>query len=309
MANTRSLRARFAGILTLFVLALGLGMSMSAPAYAQGFVALVNSRPVTNFDIEQRIRIAALIERRALGRKPALEELIDDHVKLIEAARVGYRVTDEGVATEYLKMAKGVRQTEREFDETLKRSGIQPSALRDKIRADLAWVVLLRDQQRRGGEISNAELDQAIAEKRKSEGAVTEYTLRQVLFIVPRGGAPGSRIAAANAARAKFTSCETGFDELRTLPDVAIRAPIVRASNDVGKALRDLLDKTPVNRMTPPAASPEGVEIVAVCEKKVRAVTTALRSNMVVELSEKKVNEKAKVFIKELRAKTEIKYR
>ena len=309
MVKTRFTRARITGILAVIALALGMGVTLPAPALAQGIVALVNSRPVTNFDIEQRIRIAALIERRGLGRKPALEELIDDQVKLIEAQRVGYRVTEDGVANEYTKLAKSARQTEREFDETLKRSGIQPNSLRDKIRADLAWVVLLRDQQRRGGQISNAELDQAIADKRKTEGAVTEYTLRQVVFIVPRGAAPGSRVAAANAARARFTSCQTGFDELRALPDVAIRAPIVRASNDIGKALRDLLDKTPVDRMTPPSTSPEGVEIVAVCEKKERSSTTALRSNMVVELAEKKVNENAKVYIKELRAKTEIKYR
>lgn len=309
MVKIRSPRTSLAGILAVMALALGMGLALPVPAAAQAVVALVNGRPVTNFDIEQRMRIAALIERRALGRKPALEELIDDQVKLIEAQRVGYRVTDEGVAGEYLKMAKGARQSEREFDETLKRSGIQPTALRDKIRADLAWIVLLRDQQRRGNEVSNAELDQAIAEKRKSEGAVTEYTLRQVLFIVPRGGSPGSRIAAANAARARFTSCETGFDDIRTLPDVAIRAPVVRASNDIGKALRDLLDKTPVGRMTPPSASPEGVEIVAVCEKKERPASSALRSNMVVELAEKKVNDKSKGFIKELRAKTEIKYR
>ena len=61
--------------------------------------------------------------------------------------------------------------------------------------------------------------------------------------------------------------------------------------------------------MTPPSASPEGIEVVAVCEKKERAATTGMRSDMVVQLSEKKVHEKAKVYIKELRAKTEIKYR
>jgi peptidyl-prolyl cis-trans isomerase SurA len=289
--------------------ALLLGLAPATPARAQAIAALVNSRPVTQFDIDQRIRIAALIERRQLGRKAALEELVDDQVKLIEAQRVGYRVTEEGVAGEYLKLAKGNRQSANEFDETLKRTGIQPSSLRDKIRADLAWVVLLRDQQRRGGEISNTEIEEAIAEKRKKDGSVIEYTLRPVVFIVPQGGAPASRIAAANAARARFTSCETGFDELRALPDVAIRAPIIRSSDDLGKPLRALLEKTPVNRMTPPSASSEGVEIVAVCEKKERASTTALRSNMVVELAEKKVNEKAKVYLRELRAKTEIKYR
>lgn len=282
---------------------------IEAPAWAQSVVALVNNRPITSFDIEQRIKIAALVERRRLDRKSALNELIDDQAKLVEARRVGYRVTDEGVEAEYIKFAKGNRQTEREFSDNLKNAGLQPAALRDKIRADLAWVVLVRDQQRKGGQVSNAELDTAAAEKRSKEGTVTEYTLRQVLFIVPPGSAPGARMAAANAARAKFSSCETGFDALRALPDVAVRAPIIRSSQDVSKPLRQLLDKTPVGKMTAPAASPEGIEIVAVCDKKERANQSALRSNLAVELSEKKTLESAKGYLAELRKKIEITYR
>lgn len=309
MKPSRSLTAPALRLTLGLALGMAAGLVLQAPAQAQSVVALVNSRPITSFDIDQRIRIAGLVERRRIDRRSALSELVDDQVKLIEARRIGYRVTDEGVEAEFLKLAKGNRQTEREFSDNLRKVGVQPAALRDKIRADLAWVVLLRDQQRRGGQVTNSELETAIAERRSKDGTITEYTLRQVLFIVPRGGNPGSRMGAANAARAKFTSCETGFDQLRALPDVAIRATIVRTSEDISKPLRQLLDKTPVDRMTPPSATSEGVEIVAVCGKKERENASTQRSSVAVDLSEKKTLESAKGYLTELRKKVDIKYR
>lgn len=278
-------------------------------AHAQTVIATVNNSPITSFDVEQRMRIASLTERRRLDRRTAVQELIDDQVKLIEARRLGYRVTEEGVEQEFTKLAKGNRMSEREFEGVLQRGGIQPSALRAKIRADLAWVVLLRDQARRGSGVTNAELDNELESRRRKEGTITEYSLRQVVFIVPRGVSPQTRLAAANAARGRFTSCETGFDELRNLPDVALRAPVMRASNDLSPQLRQLFDKTPVNRMTPPSPSNEGIELVAVCGKKTRDAASTERSAIAVDLSEKKITENAKGYLASLRQKVDIKHR
>jgi peptidyl-prolyl cis-trans isomerase SurA len=276
---------------------------------AQAVVAMVNNNPVTSFDIDQRIRIAALTERRRLDRRTATQELIDDQVKLIEARRLGYRVTDEGVEQEFTKLARGNRMSDREFEAALQRGGIQPSALRAKIRSDLAWVVLLRDQARRGSGVTNSELEAEVENRRRKEGVITEYSLQQVVFIVPRGASPQSRLAAANAVRARFNSCETGFDELRQMPDVAIRAPVMRASSDISPQLRQVLDKTPVNRMTPPAPSGEGIEIVAVCGKRERSNPASQRSQVAVDLSERKITESAKSYLETLRKKVEIRYR
>lgn len=309
-----SASTRWTGLRSLHLVAalLFAGLALpaaNAPAQAQSVVALVNGSPVTSFDIEQRIRIAALTERRRLDRKTAMRELVDDKVKLIEARRVGYRVTDEGVETEFLKMAKGNGQNEREFSENLKKAGIQPNALRDKIRADLAWVVLLRDQARRGSQVTNSELESAIEEKRRTTGTVVEYTMRQVVFIVPQGGSVGARQQAANAARGQFDSCETGFDGLRKLKDVAVRGVIVRTSEDLSKPLLALLDKTPVGKLTPPSVTSQGVEMVALCGKKERTNPSAVRSEIAVNLSEKKITANAKNYIEELRKKVDIKYR
>ena len=48
---------------------------------------------------------------------------------------------------------------------------------------------------------------------------------------------------------------------------------------------------------------------MAVCDKKERENSSAQRSDVAVELSEKRVNENAKSYITELRKKVEIKYR
>jgi peptidyl-prolyl cis-trans isomerase SurA len=282
---------------------------VSAPASAQAVVALVNNSPVTSFDVEQRIRIASLIERRRLDRKSAMQELVDDQVKLIEARRIGYRVTEEGVETEFTKLAKGNRLSDREFEAVLQRAGIQPTALRAKIRADLAWSILLRDRARRGSQITNSELESEVEARRRKDGVITEFVLRPVVFIVARGASPASRMAAANNVRARFNSCETGFDELRTLPDVAIRAPITRTSADLSPQLKQLFERTPVDRMTPPAPSSEGIELIAVCSKKERDNPSSQRANVAVDLSERKIMENAKSYLETLRTKVDIRYR
>jgi peptidyl-prolyl cis-trans isomerase SurA len=296
-----------AALAALFAVALA--PTLPAPAAAQGVVALVNNQAITSFDIEQRMRIAATVDRRRLDRKSALQELIDDKVKLIEARRVGYRVTEEGVENEFSRFAKNNRMTTLEFEDNLKRAGLQPSALRDKIRSDLAWVVLLRDQARRGSQVSNAELESAVEKRRRETGTITEYHLTPVVFIVPQGSSPGARAAAANAARARFTSCETGLDELRKLPDVAIRPNTIRTSAELGKPMLAVLDKIPVGRLTPPSPSPQGIEMVAICEKKTIQDNNTARSEAATELSERKITENSKAYLQELRKKVDIKLR
>jgi|GEM_PF-1696581 len=290
--------------LGLLVLVLCSGSAM--PASAQQVMALVNAVPVTSFDVQQRMRIAALTERRRLDAKSALQELIDDQVKLVEARRLGYRVTDEGVEGEYQKLVKANHQSERDFAETLRRGGIEPAALRDKIRADLAWVVLLRDQSRKGTQVTNDELEKAVVEEKKKQPEIIDYTLQSVIFVVPTGSSAAERERVANAVRARFSSCESGFEELRAMPDVAVRPAILRSTETLSPQLAALLAKTPVGRMTPAFQTNEGFEAVAVCARKVRENSGSFRSDVAVSLAEKKVTENAKSYLETLRRRVDI---
>jgi peptidyl-prolyl cis-trans isomerase SurA len=293
----------------LAAVALTGALLLSAPnAVAQGIVAQVNNRAITSLDVSQRVRIAAMTERRRIGTREALEELIDDQAKVIEATRVGYRVTDDGVETEFGKLAKANHQSTREFEQTLRGAGLEPNALRDKMRANIAWQALLRDRIKLGTKVTRSEVETAADEKKRSTGKVMEYTLVPVVFIVPPGSAPGGRVAAANAARNRFSSCETGFDALRSTPDVFVRPTMVRNSDDLSKELRAMFEKTPVGRMTAPAAGEQGIEAIAVCGKREISGSGNDLSAVADELSEKKVNAGSKAYLADIRKKVTIKY-
>lgn len=295
-----------ARLLSSLIVAGGLCSAMLAPASAQNVLALVNQKPVTSFDVQQRIRLAAMIDRRKLDQRSALQELIDDQVKLVQARRNGYRVTDDGVEAEFSRLAKSNRQTTNEFSDVLRRAGLEPNALRDKIRADIAWNVIQRDQARKGSQVTNDEIERELGAKTKKQKDIVDYQLQSVIFVVPQGGSAGERVKAASAARNKFTSCETGFEDLRLMRDVAVRPPVLRSSDSMSDQLNALLAKTSVGRMTPPFPSEQGVEMVAVCERKPRDASATARAEVATSLSDKRMNENAKSYLATLRKTVEI---
>lgn len=285
---------------------LALPFAQPSPVRAQAVLAMVNQQPVTNFDVAQRIRIAQLTEGRRLSQQAALQELIDDRVKLIQARKVGYRVTEEGVDAEYSRIARSGGRTNAQFEAALRQAGIEPRALRDKIRSDLAWQVILRDQARKGGDISGAELEAAIQQEMKKQRTVTDYQLQSVIFVVPRGTNPGERERAANAARGRFSNCETGFAEMRTMRDVAVRPSQFRSTEGMSEQLVKVLDRTPVGKLTPPFRTEQGIEMVAVCERKVREPSANLRSEVTAAVMERRITDVARKYLQELRKTTEI---
>lgn len=290
----------------IFLALLALPFAQLSPALAQAVLAMVNQQPVTNFDLAQRIRIAQLTDGRRLSQQAALQELIDDRVKLIQARKVGYRVTEEGVDAEYSRIARSGGRTNAQFEAALRQAGIEPRALRDKIRSDLAWQVILRDQARKGGDISGAELETAIQQEMKKQRTITDYQLQNVIFVVPRGTNPGERERAANSARGRFSGCETGFAELRTMRDVAVRPAQYRSTEGMSEQLVKVLDRTPVGKLTPPFRTEQGIEMVAVCERKVREPSANMRSEVTATVMEKRITEIARKYLQELRKSTDI---
>ncbi len=272
----------------------------------QNAIATVNGVPITNFDVAQRIRIVQLIEGRRMDQRTAIQELIDDKVKLLEARRVGYRVTEDGVEVEYNRLAKSGGRDIKTFDAAPSpaRCGARQSARQDPRRSRLQ--VLLRDQARKGSQVSSEELEKAIDEEMKKQKPVIDYYLRNVVFVVPRGVSPGANANAPRMLPARFSGCETGFDELRNLPEVAIRPAQLRSSDQLGEALVKLLDRTPVGKLSTPFRTEQGIEMVAVCERNPRPVSQALRNEVAERLGERRITDRARSYLAELRKKVDI---
>jgi peptidyl-prolyl cis-trans isomerase SurA len=275
-------------------------------AVAQNSVVTVNGDPITETDIQQRMRISSLIYRKSLSRQAATNELIDDRLKMQEARRIGLRPTQAFLDDTINRMASNNRQQPAQFEQNLQRAGIQPDALKAKLGADAVWSEMLR-MRTRSNNVSNAELNAEVDRRiAKGEANVTDYVVRQVVFIVPPGVNPGARERDANAVRGRFTDCETGVEFMRTQRDVAIRERIGRTSSDLSKQLNDTLQKTPVGRLTPPYRSEQGIEMLAVCEKNARQDTIALRNRVEQELLSRRSENTAGPYLNELRSKAQI---
>ena len=169
-------------------------LCLAAPGYAAAqSVITVNGEPITSRDIEQRMKVSALVFRQPLSREAAIQELIDDQVKIQEGRRLGMRVTPQGLEEALGRLAAGVRQTSVQFEQNLIRAGIEPEQVKAKLNSQIVWGELLR-QRSRGGSISNAELNAELERRAaKGEARVTDFVVRQVIFVVPSGSAPGQR--------------------------------------------------------------------------------------------------------------------
>jgi peptidyl-prolyl cis-trans isomerase SurA len=72
------------------------------------------------------------------------------------------------------------------------------------------------------------------------------------------------------------------------------------------KPTAELLQKTPVGRLTAPFRSEQGVEMLAVCEKTDRQDAAQLRNQIEQEMQQKRTEGSAASYLNELKAKVDI---
>ena len=99
-------------------------------------------------------------------------------------------------------------------------------------------------------------------------------------------------------------------DEERALRDIAVRPSITRSSADLPPALREILEKTEIGRLTQPETTSEGVELYALCAKKPSAKdNTPGKRELREELYAKQFEINSKRYLKELREQAYIVYK
>jgi peptidyl-prolyl cis-trans isomerase SurA len=277
---------------------------MAAPALAQHVVLKVNGDVITDYDVEQRMKFDALASHKTPARPEVIEELIDDKLKAQVARRYKLDITDSDVDSQYADMAKRMHLSADQLTQTLAKSGIDAKTFKAKLQADLSWQYIIRGKFQSSLQVSEKSILDEIETQKKGDGEVGyDYTLRPILFVVPRGNTAlqEARRKDAEALRARFTSCDSGLPFARSLHDVAIREPITKNSSDLVPALRQILDKTELGHLTPPETTTQGVELFALCEKKETKAETPEKREAREKIFGEQFQAKAKNYLRELR--------
>jgi peptidyl-prolyl cis-trans isomerase SurA len=282
-------------------------------AEAQIVAVLVNGDPITNFDVEQRSKLMELANHKAPTRQQVLEELIDERLKIQLLKRYAIEGVDKDVDNAFGNMARRMRITPKQLAENLEKQGVKSETLKSRMKAEIIWSQIVRARYQSAFQFSDSDVQARLAAKKPEDaGAVGyDFTLRPILFVVPRGSPPTvteARLKEAEALRTRFENCEQGIPLARGLGSVAVRSPTAKNSSDLPAALRDVLNKTELGHLTPPESTAEGIQLYAVCSKKPSDSTPAQK-----EARDAMFNEafeiQGKKLLKELRSQAMIEYR
>lgn len=290
--------ARTVSLATAVLVTSGFGSGVMA----QSVAAMVNGEAITNFDIDQRIKLTQLTTRKAISRQEALEELINDKLKIKEGKRYGLDMSSSDIDGAYGNMASRMRMSPEQLNKTLEGHGIRPETLKSRIKADMTWGNLVRGRFQSSFLVP--EKDLAGIETGKSEGESFEYLVRPIVLIVPRGSGSAAieaRRKEAELLRNRIQSCDEAQELFRSMRDAAIRDQLTKTSADLPPNLRELLDKMPVGKLTPPEVTKQGVEMVALCSRKPTKADTPAKREAREKIYNQKYEAKSKSYLEEVR--------
>ena len=290
-------------------------VALALPCVAQAQVVVIaNGSPITELDIQQRTKIIRQSTRKAPSRKDVIQELIDDRLKIAKAKYYGLEVSDKEVDESFNDLARRQGVSPQQFSQFLAQQGIDASAVKARLRAEMTWARLVRGRYSSSLQVGEADVNRALRERNESEEAAVGYiyTLYPVTVVVP-GGSSQAVVAAkqreAENLRSRFTSCNQGLALARALRDVAVNEPIAKSSAALPDSLRDLLDKMPIGHLTSPEVTAQGLQMFALCDKKQTTTESPLKRKVREELLIKRFQTESQKFLNEIRKSAMIEYK
>lgn len=297
---TASIRFLIAGSAAMSLLAAGV-----LPLQAQSVACMVNGEPITNLDIEQRTKLNFLTTRKQMPRKEAIEELTSEKLKIKEAKKFGVDPSGSDIDQAYASMASRMRLSPDQLTKSLESQGVRPETMKARLKADMVWTSLVRGRYKESLQVGEKDVAAAALESGDTgQAEAFEYKMQPIVLIVPRGSASTSvesRRKEAEALRERVQSCEQANTYFKSMANAAIREPVVKTSADIPAPLRELLDKTPIGRLTPPEVTKQGVEMVALCERKPTKVDTPKKREIREKMFVQKYEAKSKAYLADIR--------
>ena len=173
-----------------------LSILMAFPANAASVVASVNGTPITDADVTARV---ALMNKQGKtstdNRRVALQNIIDDSVKLAYAQNFNAVPDDETVNTELKKMNLG------------ELSATERAMAQSALRAEIAWQIIVARTILPTVDITDAEIANERAAIARDQGLPIEMTLIRLVDIP----------ADVAAKLTKPTSCDDAMQMARNM--------------------------------------------------------------------------------------------
>ncbi|MBU1213416.1 MAG: SurA N-terminal domain-containing protein [Alphaproteobacteria bacterium] len=243
-------------------------------------------------------------------RKQAVDELIDERLKLQEAKRLNVLAGDDEVDRLVGGIAERNKMDIEKFGKHMKSMGADVNSMRSRFKAMLSWKNVIRRQFGHQISISTQDLDRAVASADGDDKTELNVQLITLLYDNNLGQTElARRLREASELRTKFTGCSmTGtlaqsaggarFSNLG--PTEAVKIP---------EPTRTLLISASDGEMLPASVGGQGVELWVLCGRKTVGANDAKRDAAAEDLRQREFQVLAERHLNDLRQDAHIEYR
>ena len=244
-------------------------------------------------------------------KKGALDELIDERLKLQEAKRLSVVATDDDVSKIVRSLAEKNKMTEAQFGQHLAGLGADIDGMRARFRAMLSWNDVIRRKFGHQIAITDRDVDRVVSQGPAGEDQVELQVQRLTLTIPEKINQKlvAARMAEAELLRAKYTDCKTMAPLAGSVANAKFEDLGARKPSTLTEPTRSLLLSAKDGDMLPPAVGAGGVELYAVCSRQVVKADDQKRTAAQEELRGKEFELLAKRHLQNLRQDALIEYR
>ncbi|MEO1014305.1 MAG: peptidylprolyl isomerase [Pseudomonadota bacterium] len=162
-----------------------------SPKVESGVAAIVDDQVITTYDVQQRVRLMLVSsggrirpEMLPAVEARALRDLVEEKLKLIEAAKFEVTPDERTVMQEIAGMAAQSGLPLDEFQTTLKAAGVDINGLRQQISASTIWPEIVQGRFGSRVRVSDEEID-ATLERMREEATSEQYLVSEVCIPVP----------------------------------------------------------------------------------------------------------------------------
>lgn len=238
-------------------------------------------------------------------RKKAVDELIEERLKFQEAKKLSISVTEDDVERAFKGVAERNKMSSQEFANHIKAQGADPTVMKSRFKAQLVWREVIKRRFGHTIAISNRDVDKFVASSSTS-GAEDQSELQLHKLTLSISGKTDQKLVAqkydeAEKLRARFAGCKSTTALAKDRADTKFEDLGYRKASSISEPTRSLLLAARDNEMIPPNPTGSGIELYAVCGRRVVKLDDQKRQAAENELQMKEFDRLAQRHLQDLR--------
>jgi peptidyl-prolyl cis-trans isomerase SurA len=244
-------------------------------------------------------------------KKEALDELVEERLKMQEAKRLSSTADDAQVDTILKGLAERNKMTLDQFGKHLATMGADIKSMRERFRATLSWNDVVRRKFSHEVVINQSEVDRFVATATAGDDEV-DLKLQRFTLSMPAKFDQKSlaqRLDEAEKLRQDFKGCATGQVAAAKIVNTKFEDLGVKKAATIPEPTRSLLINAKNGEIVPPNVTKAGVEVYALCERSVVKASDKKRAEYEGDLKQKEFEVKARRLLRDLCQDAHIEYR